>query len=238
MKKNDLQAESAGFAPGIPGHYLSFKPPTHVGTMSKEFACTCGFGFHTNLRQDLKANSRDRTRWVNHLAGVTAPEEFIALGVVKLTRVTHEYVVFPSTYADAVKYHPSNGYWTVDRARQDGTWLVGIRKSNGHYTLEISQPTRKAAIAKALFILNREKNKGRDVTFYDESHSDDIDRPGFAPQATFALLLDEADACMAGDDLAKYLEVQQHLDDALALVPMLEAKRTQFLTRRVEVFGR
>lgn len=234
---NDLFARNAGLGDGIPGHYLSVVPAKYVSD-NKHFTCTCGATFYAKMKKDGNADARAMRTYNDHLAGVSAPEEFIPLGTVKLKRLTHEYVVFPSTYSGADKYNPSNSYWTLDRAKTNGWWLVGIRKSNGQYTAVIGQPSRKKAIAKALFILNREKDKGLEVTFYDETNSNDVVAPAFSPQTTFALLLDEVDACMAGKDLAQYLEVQEHLDDALALVPMLEAKRTQFLAKRVEVFGR
>lgn len=238
---NDLEAKGAGFAPGIPGHYLALKvipPGTYHDERRKRFECTCGADVYAPIKANLQANARALRQWTEHLDGVSAPEEFIPIGLVKLKRITHEYVVFPCTYSGLDKYHASGGYWTPERARQSGSWIVGIRKSTGQYTLEMPQSTKKKAVAKAVFILNREKNKGRDVTFYDESNNDDVALPSFGPQAAFAGLLDEADACMTGDDLGQYLDVQEHLDTALALVPLLEAKRLQFQARREEVFGR
>lgn len=239
---DDPKWQELGMVPGVPGHYLEEDDAnTHPGDTRFHLKCTCGFQiWGGNLTKAGKLGARPRRNWRDHLDGVTSAEEVVPIARIFKKRGTIDVIVMSPTYSKLGVFTFKQVRFALNRdaawVRQNGFWAVGLEKSNGEKIFHGTYPTRADAIDSATrWCRQQEGAAGVRVEYaVDGAH---FNAPTFGPQASFAALLDEVDACLAGGDLAMYAETSQHLEDALRLLPILQAKHKIFLNRRATLFG-
>lgn len=236
---NGKTPEELGFAPGVPGHRISYVGPWNPQYASRDhkFACSCGMEIHA--RETVKGvGLRSVRTWKDHIDAVSVdPDMVFEVGTVVKPRVTWVVKVIHRENQYAQSY-ASGTYWYKNWADKNDPqyavyaglpWAVVIDKSTkttNNKVLATICASQRDAVKSAMNILVREEERDFAVTYAAGPVAPPVATIVPTFRNTFSELLERTDAAVTGD-LNDVEETMKELDEVLGLIPVLQARREE-----------